>query len=138
MAQGGADMAVDKTKAMVAKRKRQSEKLLTEVKLLVDEYYKNDVPIKKSKVAEALHMSVSTLSHNKEMAAYIKKIQDKQAEKNPDGIDIHYRATAQYRKLMAAYIFTYQLLEEQNSILESQIQRMEEKLKRLQDANNQK
>lgn len=131
-------MAVDKTKAMVAKRKKQSEKMATEVKLLVDEYYNNDVPIQKSKIAEALHISTSTLSHNKELASYIKKMQEKQSTKNPDGIDLHYRATAHYRKLMAAYIFTYQLLEEQNSLLEDHIKQMEKRLQRLKEMKNQK
>lgn len=131
-------MAVDKTKAMVAKRQKQSKKIATEVKLLVDEYYKNDVPIKKSKIAEALRISVSTLSHNKELASYIKEMQEKQAEKNPKGIDLNYRATAHYRKLMASYIFTYQLLEEQNSMLEDYIMQLEKKLKKLKKLNNQK
>lgn len=128
-------MAVDKTKAMVAKRQKQSQKMATEVKLLVDEYYRNNVPIKKSKIAEALNISVSTLSHNKELASYIKEMQAKQKEQKPTELDIHRRATAQYRKLMAAYIFTYQLLEEQNSILEGQIKQMEKKLQRLKEKN---
>ena len=131
-------MAVDKTKAMVAKKQRQSQKIATEVKILVDEYYKNDVPIKKNKIAESLNIHVSTLSHNKELATYIKKMQEKQAENNPGGIDLHYHATAHYRKLMAAYIFTYQLLEEQNSLLEDQIIQMEKRLQELQEKNNQK
>jgi hypothetical protein len=95
--------------------------------LLVDEYYRTNVPIKKSKIAEALHISVSTLSHNKELAAYIKQMQDKQVEETPDVEDIHYHATAQYRKLMAAYIFTYQLLEEQNFMIEDSIKQMEKR-----------
>lgn len=128
-------MAVDNTKAMVAARKKKSQKLATEVKLLVDEYYRTNVPIKKSKIAESLHMSVSTLSHNKELAAYIKQMQDKQAEENPKGIDIHYHATAQYRKLMAAYIFTYQLLEEQNCMIEDSIKQMEKELQTLKQKN---
>lgn len=131
-------MAVDKTKAMVTKRKKQSEKIATEVKLLVDQYYNNDVPIKKNKIAESLHIHVSTLNHNKELASYIKEMQEKQAEKNPDGMDLHYRATAYYRKLMASYIFTYQLLEEQNTLLEDHIMQMEKRLQELQEMNNQK
>lgn len=128
-------MAVDNTKAMVAARKKKSQKIATQVKLLVDEYYRTNVPIKKSKIAEALHMSVSTLSHNKELAAYIKQMQDKQVEETPDVEDIHYHATAQYRKLMAAYIFTYQLLEEQNFMIEESIKQMEKELQILKQKN---
>lgn len=131
-------MAVDKTKAMVAKKKKQSEKIATEVKLLVDEYYKNDVPIKKNKIAESLNIHVSTLNHNKELASYIKEMKEKQAEKNPNGIDLHYRTTAHYRKLMASYIFSYQLLEEQNTLLEDAIMQMEQRLQELQEMNKQK
>lgn len=126
-------MATDKTKAMVAKRQKQSKKMVTEVKLLVDEYYRTNVPIKKSKIAEALGISVSTLSHNKELASYIKEKQEEQKKINPGDIDIHYHATAQYRKLMAAYIFTYQLLEEQNSLLEDHIHQLEAKLQSLKE-----
>lgn len=130
-------MAVDKTKAMVDKRKKASQKLFTEVKLLVEEYYKNDVPIKKSKIAESLKIHVSTLSHNKKIASYIKEMQTKQAEKNPTGIDLHYRATAHHRKLMAAYILAYQLLEEQNTMLEEKIKQAEKELDRLKKTSNQ-
>ena len=45
-------MAVDKTKAMIEKRQKVSKKIVSEVKLLVNEYYENNVPIKKSKIAE--------------------------------------------------------------------------------------
>lgn len=128
-------MSVDKTKAMVDKRQKQSQKMVTEVKLLVDEYYRTNVPIKKSKIAEALNISVSTLSHNKELSLYIREMQDRQEEQNTNEIDIHYHATAQYRKLMAAYIFTYQLLEEQNSFLEDAIKQMEKKLQKLKEKN---
>lgn len=131
-------MAVDKTKAMVDKKKKQSQKLATEVKLLVDEYYRTNVPIKKSKIAEALHMSVSTLSHNKKLASYIKEMQNKQAEETPDVNEIHYHATAQYRKLMAAYIFTYQLLVEQNYMIEDSIKQMEKELQALKKKNSSK
>ena len=54
-------------------------------------------------------------------------MQDKQVEETPDVEDIHYHATAQYRKLMAAYIFTYQLLEEQNFMIEDSIKQMEKR-----------
>lgn len=128
-------MAVDKTKAMIEKRQKVSKKIVSEVKLLVNEYYENNVPIKKSKIAETLNISPSTLTHNEELVKYIKEMQAKQKEKNPKGIDVHYRATAQYRKLMAAYIFTYQLLEEQNSFLEYNIKQLEKKLQRLKEKN---
>ncbi len=59
-------MAVDKTEKMVAMRKKQSEKLATEVKLLLNTISKNDVLIKKSKIAEALHERKKEETNNQE------------------------------------------------------------------------
>ena len=118
-----------KSDKMVAMKKDQSQKVITEVKLLVDMFYKTDVPIKKSEIMKHIKVSRSTLDKNPEISAYIKEMQEKQKEKQPTGIDKAYNETAMYRKLMASYVFTYQLLQEQNIFLEDAIAKMEQQLK---------
>lgn len=114
---------------MIALKKEQSQKLITEIKLLVDMFYKTDIPIKKSEIMKHIKVSRSTLDKNPEISSYIKEMQEKQKNKKPEGIDKAYSETAMYRKLMASYIFTYQLLQEQNIFLEDTITKMEHQIK---------
>lgn len=118
-----------KSDKMVALKKEQSQELITEIKLLVDMFYKTDIPIKKSEIMKHIKVSRSTLDKNPEISSYIKKMQEKQKKKKPQGIDKAYNETAMYRKLMASYVFTYQLLQEQNSFLEDAISKMEQQIK---------
>lgn len=119
----------NKEDKMIALRKEQSQKLITEIKLLVDMFYKTDVPIKKSEIVKHIKVSRSTLDKNKEISSYIKEMQEKLKNKKPEGIDKAYNETAMYRKLMASYVFTYQLLQEQNMFLEDAISKMEQEIK---------
>lgn len=119
----------NKEDKMIALRKEQSQKLITEIKLLVDMFYKTDVPIKKSEIVKHIKVSRSTLDKNKEISSYIKEMQEKQKNKKPESIDKAYNETAMYRKLMASYVFTYQLLQEQNMFLEDAISKMEQEIK---------
>lgn len=119
----------NKEDKMIALRMEQSQKLITEIKLLVDMFYKTDVPIKKSEIVKHIKVSRSTLDKNKEISSYIKEMQEKQKNKKPEGIDKAYNETAMYRKLMASYVFTYQLLQEQNMFLEDAISKMEQEIK---------
>lgn len=118
-----------KSDKMVALKKEQSQELITEIKLLVDMFYQTDIPIKKSEIMKHIKVSRSTLDKNPEISSYIKKMQEKQKKKKPQGIDKAYNETAMYRKLMASYVFTYQLLQEQNSFLEDAISKMEQQIK---------
>lgn len=116
------------TEKMVAMRKEKSAKLTTEVKLLVDFFYKSDIPITKAEIMKHIKISRATLDKNPVLSSYIKEMQEKQKKKKPNGIDNSYTQTAIYRKLMASYVFTYQLLEEQNIFLEDAIKSMEQQI----------
>lgn len=59
----------------------------------------------------------------------LRRCKEKQKNKKPEGIDKAYNETAMYRNLMASYIFTYQLLQEQNMFLEDAISKMEQEIK---------
>mgnify|MGYP004669199489 FL=1 len=67
----------NKEDKMIALKKEQSQKLITEIKLLVDMFYKTDVPIKKSEIVKHIKVSRSTLDKNKEISSYIKEMQGK-------------------------------------------------------------
>ena len=63
-----------KSDKMVALKKEQSQELITEIKLLVDMFYKTDIPIKKSEIMKHIKVSRSTLDKNPEISSYIKKM----------------------------------------------------------------
>lgn len=115
------------TEKMVAMRKEKSETLITNVKLLVEFLYENDIPITKAEIMRHVTISRSTLDKNPILSSYIKEMQEKQNRKKPSDIKT-YNRTAIYRKLMASYVFTYQLLEEQNIFLEDAIKSMEQQI----------
>lgn len=123
-----------RSSALCDKKHTESQKLRQETKNYVDNLLSKGVKITKKQVMEGMGVS-NGFVNNPEISAYIKEKQKYQQEESPI-VDIEHQSDILHKKLMAAYIFQYALLDEQEAFLKEAIKDMEIYLEKKQEKPN--
>lgn len=123
-----------RSSAMCDKKHDDSQKLRQETKNYIDNLLTQGIKITKKQVREGMGVS-NGFVNNPEISAYIKEKQKYQMEEMPI-VDVKHQSDILHKKLMAAYIFQYALLDEQEAFLKEAIKDMEIYLEKKQDESN--